>query len=136
MTQILLVGSEEPLLEGLAQSLGAMGHAPRVAASVVEARELALMIPPLVAVVARSMAMESGADALGITLAPGGALVLFHGVGSSSQTLPYAVQRQVLADLALPLERNRLVALVQHVEDRARATGRTARGEPEDRASI
>jgi hypothetical protein len=29
-----------------------------------------------------------------------------------------------MADLALPLERNRLVALVQHVGERARLTGR------------
>jgi hypothetical protein len=34
------------------------------------------------------------------------------------------LQRAVLADLALPLERNRLIALVQHVGERAKTTGR------------
>jgi len=41
-----------------------------------------------------------------------------------------ALQRALLADLALPLERNRLLALVQHVEERARATGRRSHDTP------
>jgi hypothetical protein len=45
-------------------------------------------------------------------------------VGSTLVTLSPTVQRAVLADLTLPLERNRLVALVQHVGQRAQATGR------------
>jgi hypothetical protein len=45
-------------------------------------------------------------------------------VGSPLVTLSPTVQRVVLADLTLPLERNRLMALVQHVEDRAKTTGR------------
>ena len=35
-----------------------------------------------------------------------------------------ALARLVLADLTLPLERNRLLALVHRVADRARVTGR------------
>ena len=41
MTQILLVGTELPLLEGLAQSFAALGFAPIVAQSLHEAREAA-----------------------------------------------------------------------------------------------
>jgi ActR/RegA family two-component response regulator len=136
MAEILLVGSDEPLLEGLAQSFAALGHAPRVATSIGEARELAIATPPLVAVVARSFATEAGGDALGIRVAPGGAIVLYRGVGTMTQPLPYVVHRQVLADLALPLERNRLVALVQHVEDRAVTVGRRALGPAEDQAQV
>jgi len=125
MTQILLVGSDGPLLEGLAQSLAAMGHTPRVATSIAEAQESAAYAPPLVLVASRSLAAEGGAAALtGISLAAGGAMLLYHEVGSRSIPLPPALQRNVLADLSLPLERKRFMALVQHVEERAHATGR------------
>lgn len=130
MTQILLVGTEMPLLEGLAQSFAAMGFSPATAHSLQEARESAVHNPPLVAVVSRALAAAgSGADTLSIPLAPGGALVLFRAVGSALVTLSPTVQRSVLADLTLPLERNRLMALVQHVGERAKAAGRGRQGE-------
>ena len=125
MTQILLVGTDVPLLEGLAQSLAALGHSAAVASSLHEARELAAQRTPLVAVVSRELAAATSGEMLGISLAAGGALVLYRSVGAEAVTLPPTLQRAVLADLTLPLERNRLVALVQHVEDRAKATGRT-----------
>jgi hypothetical protein len=119
MGQILLVGTDLPLLEGLAQTFPAIGFAPLVAQSLREARELAAHTPPLVALVSRVLAAESSADMLSIPL------VLYRAVGSVLVTLSPTVQRTVLADLTLPLERNRLMALVQHVGERARATGRT-----------
>jgi hypothetical protein len=67
---------------------------------------------------------------LGISLAPGGALLLYRVVGSPVIALPPGLQRAVLADLTLPLERNRLVALVTHVRDRARVTGRGRISDP------
>ena len=130
MTQILLVGSDASLLEGLSQSLAALGHSPHVVATVHEAREFAVAAPPLIAVVERSLAVEGAADMLRIPLAPGGALVLYQAVGGQPVTLAPTLQRTVLADLTLPLERNRLAALAQHVEDRARVTGRSLRQEP------
>ena len=130
MTQILLVGSDAPLLEGLSQSLAALGHTPHVAATLHEAREFAATKAPLIAVVERSLAAGDSGDVLRIPLAPGGALVLYQSAGSQPITLAPALQRTVLADLTLPLERNRLAALAQHVEERARATGRHLRPEP------
>ncbi|HEY9225772.1 MAG TPA: hypothetical protein VIP11_03945 [Gemmatimonadaceae bacterium] len=124
MTQILLVGTELPLLEGLAQSLGALGFTPVVAPSLHEARELASQHAPLVAIVSRKLAAESSGETLAIRLSPGGALVLYRSSSVALETLPISMQRSVLADLTLPLERNRLLALVQHVNERARATGR------------
>jgi len=125
MTQILLVGSDGPLLEGLAQSLAAMGHTPRVATSIAEAQEAATHAAPLILLASRRLAGDGGAGALpGISLAPGGAIMLYHEVGSGAVQLPPALQRNVLADLSLPLERKRFLALVQHVEERAHATGR------------
>lgn len=136
MTQILLVGTELPLLEGLAQSFAALGFAPHVAPSLAEARELATTHEPLIAIVSRVLAASATADTLSIPLAPGGALILYRAVGGTIVTLSPTLQRAVLADLTLPLERNRLVAIVQHVCERARTTGRAypQAAEPADRA--
>jgi len=133
MPQILLVGSELPLLEGLSQSFAALGFAPIVAQSLHEAREVAAAHAPLVAVVSRRLAAESSADTLSIPVSAGGALVLYSTGRVDPVNLSPTMQRSVLADLTLPLERNRLMALVQHLEDRARATGRGGAAEHEPR---
>src|SRR5215212_9949624 len=122
MTQILLVGTELPLLEGLAQSFAALGFTPTVTQSLHEAREAAAHNPPLIVVVSRALAAVASAETLSIPLVPGGAFVLYRSVTTPLVTLSASVQRAVLADLSLPLERNRLMALVQHVGDRARVT--------------
>ncbi len=124
MPSILLVGTDLSLLEGLAQSLSAMGHGTRVASSFGEARELATSQRPLIAVIERGLATTSVADVLGLSLAAGGALVLYRSATTGAAALPHVLSRHVLADLALPLERNRLAALVQHVAERATAVGR------------
>jgi DNA-binding NtrC family response regulator len=124
MPSILLVGTDDSLLEGLAQSLSAQGHGTRVAGSLAEARELAAGAPPLIAVVERTLAAEAPGDVFGIKLAAGGAIVLYRAESLSTDPIPHVLQRQVLAELALPLERNRLSALAQHVRDRAAAVGR------------
>src|ERR1043165_3080974 len=105
MTQILLVGTDVPLLEGLSQSLAAVGHTPSVALSLHEARESAAHNPPLIAVVSRALAAEASSEMLGISVAPGGALVLYRATGDEVVSLPPALQRAVLADLTLPLDR-------------------------------
>ena len=134
MATILLAGEDPALLEGLVQSLIALGHNPSVALSLAEARESAVRgNAPLMLVVDRGFVDGTGTEVLGVPLAPGGTLVLYRTPGSSHvSALSPALQRAVLADLTLPLERNRLVALVQHVEERARATGRTPRHTPRE----
>jgi hypothetical protein len=84
MTRILLVGTELPLLEGLAQSLGALGFSPMVATTLHEGRELATHDMPLVAVVSRKLAAESSGEMLSIPLSPGGALVLYSSAADHS----------------------------------------------------
>ena len=135
MTQILLVGTELPLLEGLAQSFAAQGFAPVVAQSLHDAREAAAHDPPLIVVVSRALAATASAETLSIPIAPGGAFVLYRSVTTALVTLPASVQRAVLADLSLPLERNRLMALVHHVDERARVTGRGVDDTPTDEAA-
>lgn len=134
--RVLLVGEDGALLEGLSQSLAAVGYVPQVAATLHEAREAAALNAPLLGVVQRELADEASSEALGITLAPGGALVLFH--GSAGPVLPVAptLQRSVLAVLTLPLERNRLVALAQHVHERVLATGRAGRRTPPEQRAL
>ena len=137
MATILLAGEDAALLEGLVQSLVALGHSPSVALSLAEARETAARgTAPLMAVVDRGFVDTTGTEVLGLPLAPGGTLVLYRTPGCAAGTLAPPLQRAVLADLTLPLERNRLVALVQHVEERARATGRTPRHTPRETRSV
>src|SRR4051794_38694450 len=124
MPSILLVGTDLSLLVGLAQSLAAQGHGTRVATTFSEARELATAQRPLIAVVEREMATNAASEVLSLGLAAGGALVLYRSGPVKTLAVPHALQRHILADLALPLERNRLAALVQSVSDRAVAAGR------------
>jgi DNA-binding NtrC family response regulator len=126
-TTILLVGGDAALLEGVVQTLAARGYATAVSSSLQEAAERSVGNPPLVAVIDRDFAAEAPGMVLGIPLVRGGALVVFHQRVEQLAMLVPALQRALLADLALPLERNRLLALVQHVEERARATGRRSR---------
>jgi DNA-binding NtrC family response regulator len=127
---VLLVGEDAALLEGLSQSFAGLGYRTRVVASLHEAREAAADVTPLLAVVQRDLAREAVADALAIKLAAGGALVLFHVTDDSNPAIPMGLQRSVMAELALPLERNRLMALAHHVQERARTTGRSRRPTP------
>ena len=130
MTHVMLVGPDVALLEGLAQSLAGLGHRPAVVHSLVEARDAAAAHPPLVLVVDRSLASSAGADMLAIPIAAGGARVLYRAAATRHAPLLPALQRAVLADLTLPLERHRLAALVQSIADRAKATGKAPRQTP------
>lgn len=122
VADLLLVGADAALLEGIAQTLTAAGHQVLTAVSIDEASFIAAAAPPLLAVVDRTLlATAGGARVLG--LAPGGALVVF---GDPASPLPGPVRRTVLAELRLPLERARLMALAAHVAARAQRTGRHA----------
>jgi hypothetical protein len=134
--RVLLVGEDSALLEGLAQSFAALGYSPKVVETLHDARDAGAANPPLLAVVERALANEASAEALAIPLAPGGALVLFRGSSEESSPIAPTLQRTVLADLTLPLERNRLMALAQHVGERVRATGRAHRRTPPEQGAF
>lgn len=137
MTYVMLVGADAALLEGLAQSLAGLGHRPAVAHSLGDARELAAAHPPLVIVVERALASAAGAELLAVPIAAGGARLLYRTTATPPVALLPALQRAVLADLTLPLERHRLAALVQSVGERAKATGKAPRlTPPESRREI
>ena len=124
---LILIGSDDALLEGLAQLLAGAGHKVKVAHSVEEAEELARQAAPLLVVIDReSVAADSGEAASRIPLASGGAFVLYRTTSDQvgNLALAHGIARQTLADLALPLERQRLAALAQYVKARARESGR------------
>jgi DNA-binding NtrC family response regulator len=126
MASIVLIGTDHALLEGLAQTLAAAGYRIALADSTQDAAAAAVGEPPLVVIIDRATALRSPREAgfPGIALAPGGSIVLYHGTDDAPLVLPPALQRLTLADLTLPLERQRLLALVQSVTARARSRGR------------
>ena len=126
---ILLVGPDEALLEGLAQLLAGAGYVPSIARSLDEAAEQAEREVPLALVIDREWAIRDPA-LLRIPLVSHGAVILYRANESSAASLPASLARLVLADLALPLERHRLLALVQRLRDRARTTGRVPQQPP------
>ena len=135
MASIVLIGADTALLEGLAQTLGGCGHRAVLAPTVADAIDAAVAARPLVVVVDRSLATR-GSGLLRVRLAPGGKFVLYHTDGETAPALPASLQRAAMADLTLPLERHRLVTLVQHVEDRARRAGRTEVPTPPEHRAI
>ena len=133
MTTSLVIGSDESVLEGIAQALAAAGHRSHVARSLAEAAAVLTEIQPLVTVVERTCAADP--EFLRLRLPSGCAVVLYRYDESPTPALPTAVQRLTLADLILPWERQRLITVVQRLTERAVATGRTRRDTPpEERA--
>jgi hypothetical protein len=123
---ILLVGGNSALLEGLAQAFAITGQRVMVVASLEEASEVRMGRDPSLAVVERDLVARAdpGQPYLAALLGASVALVTFREAGDPSRMLAAGVARRVLADLVLPLERNRLLALAEHVLSRARTTGR------------
>lgn len=122
MATILLLGTDEALLEGLVQTLTALGHQPLVTHDAVEAVQVASSKAPLLAVMDQDT-LRADPGLLRLPLQAGGCIVLYREPGTKPVALPQS-HRNVIAELVLPLERNRLVALVHSVEERARITGR------------
>lgn len=128
---ILLIGTDDALVEGLAQSLAATGQKIVSAQSMAEAVDLVRRDPPLLVVADRANFFSAdGGWVERLPLARGGAIVTYRVQDDRSVTppAPASVARLMLADLELPLERNRLLALTQHVISRARDVGRSPRG--------
>ena len=128
MAKVILVGADVALLEGLAQTLIGFGHEVLFAATVGEVAGALNEDRPALAVVS-SEALED--EGLGTTLpiTPGGAIIVYGKSHTDRPFLPPKLQRATLAHLVLPLERQRLLALVQSFDMRARTTGRSRREE-------
>lgn len=131
---ILLAGGNTALLEGLAQALANTGQRVVVAHSLDEASEMQSRELAILTVVERGMVSESdhGRSFVRNTMAGGGALMTYREAGDTSRALPALLARYVVADLVLPLERNRLAALAEHLAARARVVGRPAEASQPD----
>jgi DNA-binding NtrC family response regulator len=124
VASILVVSHDSSFVEGIFQTLSTAGHQVTVASEMSEAADALHGALPLVALVNRDELMSTSAPA--VLLARGGALMTFRTTEDAPATLPFRIRRATLADLQLPLERQRLLALVKFVETRARASGRTS----------
>ncbi len=133
MALVLLIGTNEALLEGIAQSLASAGQPPLIVQSIAQSIvQSSRNEPPLIAVLERSAALRN-LDGLRVRLAAGGALVLYRTDGLAEPSLPPVLQRVTVADLTLPLERLRLTTVVQHFCTRARDCGRIDRSGEQER---
>ena len=122
MASTLVIGSDEGVLEGLAQALHAAGHRAIIARNLDEAATLLATERPVVVLVERGWAAST--EFLRLRLPAGIALLVYRGAESPVEPLPSLTQRITLADLVLPWERQRLITLVQRLAERAQATGR------------
>jgi len=126
VAKVILIGTDVALLEGLAQTLIGFGHEVSFASTVSEAAGSVSADLPALAVVS-SEAVEDGGIAATLPLTPGGALIVYGKSPTDRPFLPTKLQRATLAHLVLPLERHRLLALVQSFDSRSRTTGRSIR---------
>jgi hypothetical protein len=130
---LLVIGTDDALLEGLAQALATTGRRVVTCQSLDEGAQFARDEPPLLLVVERSLLTAPCDIALSrVPVRNGGALVTYRAAGTAviSLSLPPALSRLQMADLELPLERNRLLALAEHLSMRARHAGRSGRARP------
>lgn len=135
MAKVILVGADVALLEGLAQTLVGFGHNVSFATTVAEAAGSLSEDLPALAVVSFE-ALEEAGIAVTLPLTPGGAMIVYGTSHDDQLFLPTKLQRATLAHLVLPLERHRLVALVQSFDQRSRTTGRSTREEPDDEITL
>jgi len=131
VAKVILVGADVALLEGLAQTLLGFGHEVSFAATVGEVAGTYLADRPAIAVVSAESLFDAGFGAT-LPLAAGGALIVYGTSHEDRPVLPTKLQRATLAYLVLPLERHRLIALVQSFDSRSRTTGRSLPGQASD----
>jgi len=135
VAKVILVGADVALMEGLAQTLIGLGHDVSFAVTVAEAAGSLSENLPALAVVS-CQALEEAGMGMTLPLTPGGAMIVYGTSHDDRPFLPTKLQRATLAHLVLPLERHRLVALVQSFDHRSRTTGRSAREEPSDDSQL
>lgn len=123
VAKVILVGVDVALLEGLAQTLIGFGHEVLFAATVAEVAGALNEDAPALAVVS-SEALQEEDTGISLPITPGGAIIVYGKSHTDKPFLPPSLQRLTLAHLVLPLERQRLLALVQSFEIRSRTRGR------------
>jgi hypothetical protein len=131
VAKVILIGADVALLEGLAQTLVGFGHQVLLATTVGDVGSVLSGDLPSIAVVSCE-ALEGGGPGATLPLTPGGAIIVYGTSHGERPFLPQKLQRATLAHLVLPLERKRLLALVDSFESRSRTTGRSIREDTDD----
>ena len=131
MCKVILIGADIALLEGLAQTLVGCGHEVTFAATMSEAAAI-MAGDDAAIVVASTDAVEDAGPGATLPLTANSALIVYGKSHGEHLFLPPKLQRATLAHLVLPLERQRLLALVQSFDTRSRTTGRSRREEPKE----
>jgi hypothetical protein len=126
VVKVILVGTDVALLEGLAQTLVGFGHEVLLAGTIGDMGSALNGNLPALAVISCE-AIENGGPGFTLPLVPGGAIIVYGKTHGERPFLAQKLQRSTLAHLVLPLERHRLIALVQSFESRSRTTGRSIR---------
>jgi hypothetical protein len=130
----LVLGASDALVEAIAQILSSADVRVRVARTLDDAEMLASHERPFLILVDRAWASEAYGPRLGeIVSSSGAALIVYHAHDDAKPIVAVsrALARLTLADLELPLERHRLLALASYVQARARESGRMHRDGPE-----
>jgi len=131
LCKVILIGADIALLEGLAQTLVGCGHEVTFAATMSEAAAI-MAGDDAAIVVASTDAVEDAGPGATLPLTANSALIVYGKSHGEHLFLPPKLQRATLAHLVLPLERQRLLALVQSFDTRSRTTGRSRREETKE----
>jgi DNA-binding NtrC family response regulator len=126
MMDVLIVGGDSVVQEGVLQAVRAAGLRAEWCPTGESAREAAADVPPTALVVHVDIAGDAD-RARQIPLRSGGAVILFRDGERSGESAEQVFGRTVIAELSLPLERTRLIALLNRIVERARITGRDRR---------
>ena len=127
---VLSVGGSSAVMEGIAQTLASNGFRVASVASADEAVSAVVAESPLVLLLPAELA-SAHPELLSLPRRDVGATIVWRDPADSGMPLALSTRRSVLAELTLPLERQRLVSLARHVAARAVELGRGG----DDRAS-
>ncbi|HLV26502.1 MAG TPA: hypothetical protein VKZ41_09320 [Gemmatimonadales bacterium] len=125
---MLAIGGHETVLEGIVQTLVASGFRVSHVAHAQDAVAVAEEDAPLIMLVDSGL----GGDLPALMTLPRlnkGAIVLWRSTAEPATRLSPPVQRAVLAELELPLERARLLVLCRYVLGRHLEAGRDENGD-------
>jgi len=125
---VLAVGGDEVVLEGIVQTLVASGFRVRHSADAADAADAAAEEAPLLMLVSSRLDGRL-AELMRLPRQARGAVVLWHSSRERRAVMAPWLQRGVLAELELPLERARLLALSRFVLDRYVEAGRGENGD-------
>lgn len=125
MASVVIIGAQLDLLETVVLTLEGAGFLVHVVPSVAAASTLASGTPPIAVVIERALAVAHP-SAFSLPIVQGGAFILFRTADDVPDVYSPSIARAAMAELTLPLEKQRLTALLQRLVERHRAR----RGDP------